>query len=190
MLSIGWTELLIVLVVWLLLGGWRGLRLLLWQFRWMIDELRGDSPSAQQAELRLGEAMAESLTAEMPPDTDASRGKIIRNLGRRLTPAQPEPRRTFRCLFTGLLAGGGWLGHLVRRHLNRALTSAYSQDQEFEADAEAVRQLRQAGFDPRGGVRLFARLEQISGPIDQHGYFTTHPPLAARRARMQDISGQ
>jgi len=248
MFSIGWTELLIVFGIWLVLfGGWRILRSLFWQSRWMIHELRGDAERAYQAELRLGESVAEWMMAKMPPDSDRSRAETIGELGRSLTRALEGRRRSIRfqvvcsrqpnafalpgglifvtdalvafceqdhhqlafvlahevahvqrlhvrerilgssvlSVLAGLVASGSLLGRSVRRQVNRALTSAYSQDQEFEADSDAVRLLRQAGLDFRAGERFFARLERASSGTRQHPYFATHPSLADRQTRLR-----
>jgi predicted Zn-dependent protease len=248
MVTIGWPELLIVFVAWLFLfGGWRAIRFVICQSHWFLAEMQGDSRGARLAEVRLGELLSESLTAEMPRDTDPLVGEIVKDIAQQLATALVGRRRAFRVqvvrssqpnafalpcdmvfvtstmvefcnrdelafvlahetahslcahvhdrilgslllrLLTGMLTTGGWLGRLVRGYLQRALTSAYSQDQEVEADAEAIRLLRRAGFDPRAGDRLFARLEHIGGRVRQSGYFATHPPLAVRRARLQTL---
>jgi predicted Zn-dependent protease len=248
MLNIGWQEFLVLLGVWLFLfGGWRVIRLMNWQFQWVIRDLGGDSKGARRAEARLGKLMAESLTAEMPPVTDDSLTKSVEDVGGQLARTAAAQQRSF-CfqvvhssrhnafilpgnsvfvtdtlvsfcdqrrdelafvlahemahtlsghlhdrilsslllrLLTGMVTGTGPLGRLVRRYLNRALTSAYSQDQEFEADAVATDLLRQSGFDVLAGDRFFARLETTQSGSQAHRYFASHPPLAARRARIQ-----
>jgi predicted Zn-dependent protease len=77
----------------------------------------------------------------------------------------------------GLLSG--WL----RRVGVKFLESAYSQDMETEADRFAVRLVTVAGYDPKGGARLFTRLSQLNstgGAIHLGEYFCSHPSFEAR----------
>ena len=66
------------------------------------------------------------------------------------------------------------------------LTNAgYARDQEREADAEAVRILARAGYDPAALVRV---LEAMQGRLrpDGRDFARTHPPPAAR---IRDLAG-
>ncbi|MCA8962468.1 MAG: M48 family metallopeptidase [Planctomycetes bacterium] len=82
-----------------------------------------------------------------------------------------------RALPTARLAGG-W----IQSAGARLLTSAYSQDREFEADALGVALAEAAGFDAIGSVRLLQRLADTtrgsSRPLAE--YFATHPPIEDR----------
>lgn len=78
-------------------------------------------------------------------------------------------------------AVSGWLG----RAGHQALNSAYSRENELEADHFALGLLRAAGGDPAAGRRLFEKLAprlptQAPGPLGE--YFDTHPPLSERLA--------
>lgn len=73
----------------------------------------------------------------------------------------------------------GWL----RRVGVQFLESAYSQDMESEADRLGLRLVSAAGYDPKGGVKLFARLAQLitpPRPIDLGSYFSSHPSFEIR----------
>lgn len=73
----------------------------------------------------------------------------------------------------------GWL----RRVGVQFLESAYSQDMESEADRLGLRLVDAAGFDAKGGVKLFTRLAQLkssSGQIDLGSYFSSHPSFEVR----------
>lgn len=60
------------------------------------------------------------------------------------------------------------------------LTSAYSRDNELEADEFAVLLARAAGFDPQAGARLLARLAKRPAARPLAAYFGSHPPLEER----------
>jgi predicted Zn-dependent protease len=82
---------------------------------------------------------------------------------------------------TSVLRGamGGWL----RTVGVRVLETAYSRDQESEADRLGVRLLTAAEFQPRGSLRLLdrlAKLKQADEPLDLGEYFSTHPPCGMR----------
>ncbi len=67
------------------------------------------------------------------------------------------------------------------------LSSAYSQDNELEADEFSVALCRAAGFRPEGGALLLGRLQQLrqSGGGIIGEYFGSHPPLKDRIARIK-----
>lgn len=62
------------------------------------------------------------------------------------------------------------------------LQLAYSREHEAEADASAVRFLRNAHYDPAGLARFFKTLEVYErfNPPTVPAYFTTHPGVAER----------
>jgi predicted Zn-dependent protease len=79
---------------------------------------------------------------------------------------------------------GGWL----RQQGLGLLQSAYSQDQEFEADELGLRLSVAAGYSPAGAVALLRRLERRSVTADSVGpYFSSHPPPAERVARLMAL---
>ncbi len=62
--------------------------------------------------------------------------------------------------------------------LNRLVVSGYSRDQELAADAEALRILYRAGYDPSGLAGFLERLAQGGGA--NGGFYATHPPAGGR----------
>jgi len=73
----------------------------------------------------------------------------------------------------------GWL----RRVGVQFLESAYSKDMESEADRLGVRLVDAAGYDPKGGVKLFTRLAKLNSPqgrVDLGSYFSSHPSFEVR----------
>jgi predicted Zn-dependent protease len=105
------------------------------------------------------------------------------------------------------------IGHVLRRHardrfmvdvvfdvvgrrlpaagqvVREVLAKGYSRDQELEADGEAVRLLRAAGFDSDGGVRALERLAQHAPEQTSLGeYFSTHPRFDQRLRALRQAS--
>jgi predicted Zn-dependent protease len=83
----------------------------------------------------------------------------------------------------------GWL----RRVGVQFLESAYSRDMETEADRLGVRLVAAAGFDPKGGAKLFARLAKLRSPDSQINlgkYFSSHPSFEARIHNINRTSGK
>ncbi len=77
----------------------------------------------------------------------------------------------------------GVLGPWLRRVGVRFLETAYSRDQELDADQLAVRLVEAAGYDPQGGVTLFAHLAKLKSPSDPLSlgqYLSTHPSFDVR----------
>jgi Putative Zn-dependent protease, contains TPR repeats len=66
----------------------------------------------------------------------------------------------------------------------------YSRDDEFEADKKAVQYMQRTGYDPRGMIRFFEKLQSIEGK--RSGvvtFFQTHPSSGDRISRIrQQIS--
>ena len=74
---------------------------------------------------------------------------------------------------------GGWLRHVGVRFLE----TAYSRDQELDADRLGVRLAKAAGYDPKGAVLLFSRLMALKRPpepLNLGEYFSTHPAFDVR----------
>jgi predicted Zn-dependent protease len=63
------------------------------------------------------------------------------------------------------------------------LTSGWSQPQETKADSDAVRLLRDAGYDPSGLPRFLSRMQQRRGTGGSAKPFGTHPGTADRIMR-------
>ena len=80
-------------------------------------------------------------------------------------------------------AAGGrtvW-GEWVKSTGAALLQSAYSRENELEADTLAVRWIKSAGYEPRAAEALFLRLERTmerGSPLA--AYFASHPPFPER----------
>jgi predicted Zn-dependent protease len=74
---------------------------------------------------------------------------------------------------------GAWLGTVGVR----VLQTAYSRDQELEADRLGIRLTAAAGYDPQASIQLFARLAELGKSRDALNlgeYFSTHPTSEIR----------
>jgi hypothetical protein len=70
------------------------------------------------------------------------------------------------------------------------VSSAYSRDEEREADRLGVDWMAAAGFDPEGALRLHERLLQSGGRGIPIPFLQTHPAGEERIARIrQQIAG-
>jgi beta-barrel assembly-enhancing protease len=86
---------------------------------------------------------------------------------------------------TAASAGGAVMERAAKIFIN----SAYSREQESEADQYAVRLCRRAGFDPSGVVHFFERLLELDPSTDSlAGYFSSHPPTADRLAHARRLA--
>lgn len=77
----------------------------------------------------------------------------------------------------------GLLGAWLRNVGIRFLETAYSRDNELEADRLGVRLAVAAGYDPQGAIRLLTRLAQLHqspDPLTLGEYFSTHPTAEVR----------
>jgi beta-barrel assembly-enhancing protease len=78
---------------------------------------------------------------------------------------------------------GGALGAWLASTGIRFLETAYSRNQELEADEFAVRLSAAAGYDPQASIQLLRRLSEVSRSADPSGlgrYFSTHPDVSVR----------
>ncbi len=83
----------------------------------------------------------------------------------------------------------GPLGVWLRNVGIRFLETAYSRDNELEADTLGVRLAVAAGYDSQGAIRLLsrlARLHEAPEPLALGEYFSTHPTA---EIRIQAIRG-
>lgn len=77
----------------------------------------------------------------------------------------------------------GVLGVWLRNVGVRFLETAYSRDNELEADTLGARLAMAGGYDPQGAVRLLARLarlHQSPDPLALGEYLSTHPTAEIR----------
>jgi predicted Zn-dependent protease len=78
---------------------------------------------------------------------------------------------------------GGVLGAWLRNVGIRFLETAYSRDQELEADKLGVCLAAAAGYEPQAATELLARLASLNSPanpVDLGEYFSTHPSSEIR----------
>ena len=84
---------------------------------------------------------------------------------------------------------GGLLSQWILSTGMKLLHSAYSQDQEFDADEFGARLAAAAGYDPRAAIHAFERLQglETEGELPLAQYFSSHPPLAERIERLRGL---
>lgn len=89
------------------------------------------------------------------------------------------------------------VGRMLSPHVIGAglklMQSAYTQDQELEADSFGVRLAHSASFDPAASIRMMQRLAAMhgDGPLPEvFAYFSTHPPFASRIAELHKHLGR
>ena len=77
----------------------------------------------------------------------------------------------------------GVLGTWLKTVGVQFLQTAYSRDQELEADRLGLRLALTAGFEPQGALRLLARLAELKKSAEPSAlgeYFSTHPTSEIR----------
>ena len=84
------------------------------------------------------------------------------------------------------LPAGRALAPWLRKSGSKLLRSAYSRRLELQADRVGARLVRAAGFDPTASSALLRRLQQAEAPLLE--YFSSHPPLAARIATLDELN--
>lgn len=78
------------------------------------------------------------------------------------------------------------LGGVAAEVTTVLLEKGYSRDQEREADAEAVRILYRAGYNPHALIAMLAVLEN-SGSGGEGGWMRAHPGAAERRVAVAEL---
>jgi len=88
----------------------------------------------------------------------------------------------------------GVLGPWLQRVGVQFLETAYSRDQELEADRLGIRLVEAAGYEPQASVRLLKRLAELKAmpdPLNLGAYFSTHPTFDLRiRSIRQCLKGR
>jgi predicted Zn-dependent protease len=86
------------------------------------------------------------------------------------------------------LLGRSAFGPWLRQTGLKLLQSAYSRDNELEADELGARLAQAAGYDPAGAFRLLERLGRRRGSGGELGdYFASHPPENERLAHLKTV---
>jgi len=80
-----------------------------------------------------------------------------------------------------------FVGAMIADVLARMVAARLSRRDEFEADAYAAALMRRAGVDPQAQVRMFEKLEHMSGPRGGLAWLASHPPLGARIEAVQAL---
>jgi Zn-dependent protease with chaperone function len=96
-------------------------------------------------------------------------------------------------LAAGLAATRSAIGAWAKQVGVSAIQSAYSQDQEFEADHMAVLLIKAAGHDGHAAEHLILALAGATsgpGPGGLESYFSSHPPLQERITAIRRILKQ
>jgi len=91
----------------------------------------------------------------------------------------------------GTLSIRNALGSWIRQVGTKFLTSAYSRENESEADEFAVRLTTAAGFPPGAAERLLQRLWQQQKQAEPNAlgeYFGSHPPLPERIRHLHELT--
>jgi len=89
--------------------------------------------------------------------------------------------------------GRGALASWIRQVGFRSLERAYSQDEEYEADALGLLLMRAGGFDPAGAIRVLERLgelDRIPDPLGLGVYLSTHPAIEDRVIRLRRLASK
>lgn len=120
-------------------------------------------------------------------DRDALAGVIAHEV------AHVDARHSKKQMEKGALAG--LLGSLIVRDKKQAgwfniagglVMMKFSRDDEYDADSRAVRYLQRTGYDPRGMVRFFRKLEKMEGKGSKNlTFFRTHPNSGDRVSRIE-----
>ncbi len=90
-------------------------------------------------------------------------------------------------IISNLSPGRGVLNSAVKNILTKFLYSAYTQDQELEADAFGIKIIDAAGFPPEAAVSAIRKLSEIHSqqegfPLEK--YFASHPKIEIRLQRL------
>jgi predicted Zn-dependent protease len=94
-------------------------------------------------------------------------------------------------LLSAAARGGTALSQATRSTLTRLLQTAYTQQQESEADRFAVHLLHSARIDPSVGLSFFSRLADASDrPTIMDAYLSSHPDFERRSQCIREEIGR
>ena len=69
--------------------------------------------------------------------------------------------------------------------IDQMVSLGYSRWQEYAADAEGGRIAYRAGYNPAGLAEFLQTLQARAAKADKKGFFSTHPPAADRREKVE-----
>ena len=86
-------------------------------------------------------------------------------------------------------SAGGVAGGLLKNMLSNLVSSAYSQDQELEADRFGAAIMHCAGYDKAAAARFMERMKKIrNANASWKQYFSTHPDHTIRIRQLRETS--
>jgi predicted Zn-dependent protease len=119
-------------------------------------------------------------------DTDALAGVIAHEVAH--TDARHSKKQMEKGAVAGLLGslitGGGRRNAGLVNIVGNVVLLKFSRDDEFESDRLAVRYMKRTGYDPRGMVRFFQKLQRMEGRGGGPDFFRTHPNSGDRIRRI------
>ncbi len=128
-----------------------------------------------QSEAELAGVMAHEIghVYERHPAKSVSRQYGLQQLAGVLLPENANKLQTMAAQF----ASGGIL-------------NKYGRDDEREADEIGYYVMKKAGYDPRGLLRFFERLQKATGGSSTPAFFRSHPPTPERIQRLEALISQ
>lgn len=72
--------------------------------------------------------------------------------------------------------------------VNKMVVSGYSRSQEYDADAEALRIVYKAGYDPSGLMKFLKNLSEQKSKSKGLGFYKTHPPADERLKKAESVA--
>jgi Zn-dependent protease with chaperone function len=87
---------------------------------------------------------------------------------------------------TDFLMGAFSTGHAVAHQVTRkVINQAFSRENEYEADRQALIYCRRAGYRPESALDLFDLFQQLGDPRNLCWLLDTHPPFPERIAAIK-----
>jgi len=157
-----------------------------WQFR-VIDE-----PSVNAFSVPGYVYIHTGLLRAIGDDTEALAGVVAHEV------AHTDAKHSKKQMEKGAVAG--LLGQIITRGgrkntgwfnlVGNVVLLRFSRDDEYQADRLAVNYLQRTGYDPRGMIRFFRKLQKMEGRGGTPEFFRTHPNSGDRIARIEKMIGE
>ncbi len=90
-------------------------------------------------------------------------------------------------VLANMLKAGSLAGQLARKTLSSLIESAYSQENEFDADRYGLQLAVRSGYSGQPGIDTLKKLQKVSKTNDRFNYFSTHPPLDERISKTTSV---